>query len=251
MFTLIHIPDTQIYCRDNPAAFNAQTQWIVDNKDAKRICFVTHTGDVVDDADSTTQYDAAKVAMDKLTGIVPYSVTPGNHDIYNTANFIANFGGSKFAWYGGYKDDELSSWQEFEVDNVPFLHVSIKYGPSNNPTDPTSTLYWANAVIDAHPVHRTIISAHSYLYYDNPGFTNGELTDSSNGNGQGIWTNLVFPHSNVFMVLCGHNHGVWTRSDVNIDGQPVVQMLADYQDEPDTSGLYGAMRIIEIPTTET
>jgi len=81
-FTLILLPDTQNESWLNPAAFNSQTQWIVNNKAAKNIVFVTHVGDIVNTASSTTEYKNADAAMDKLdAGNVAYSVGPGNHDM--------------------------------------------------------------------------------------------------------------------------------------------------------------------------
>ena len=48
-FTVIAMPDTQHYTDvpANEANFAAQTQWIVDNKDALNIAFVTGLGDIV------------------------------------------------------------------------------------------------------------------------------------------------------------------------------------------------------------
>ena len=45
------LPDTQHYSEAFPAIFTAQTQWIVDNRDARNIVFVTHEGDIVENND--------------------------------------------------------------------------------------------------------------------------------------------------------------------------------------------------------
>ena len=47
-FTIIALPDTQHYSESFPAIFTSQTQWIVDNKEARNIVFVTHEGDIVE-----------------------------------------------------------------------------------------------------------------------------------------------------------------------------------------------------------
>ena len=74
-FTLILLPDTQYDAAFYPSSFNSQTQWIVDNKTAKNIIFVTHVGDIVDIASSSGQWHNADAAMDKLdVGNVAYSV---------------------------------------------------------------------------------------------------------------------------------------------------------------------------------
>jgi 3',5'-cyclic AMP phosphodiesterase CpdA len=248
MFSLIHLPDTQFYCRDNPAIFAAQTRWILDHIASHNIAFVSHTGDVVDDANSDSQYAAARAAMDPLDGVVPYAVLPGNHDRYNEAKYRANFGASRYSWYGGYTTDQLSSWQTFTADTVGFLHLALAFQPDQ------PTLDWALSVLAAHPDHRVILSTHAFLHAGHAaqGYPDGSRTayvaspDYLGGNGQAIWDQLIYPRDQVFLVLCGHNHGVWTRSDANSAGHPVVQMLADYQAEADGGG--GFMRLITIPT---
>jgi hypothetical protein len=54
-FTLIALPDTQNYSTAYPVVFNSQTQWIANNKTAQNIVFVTHLGDIVNIANSTTR----------------------------------------------------------------------------------------------------------------------------------------------------------------------------------------------------
>ena len=47
-FTIIALPDTQHYSESFPAIFTSQTQWIVNNRAARNIVFVTHEGDIVE-----------------------------------------------------------------------------------------------------------------------------------------------------------------------------------------------------------
>ena len=54
-FTIIVLPDTQNYscgasCGSSSAIFEAQTQWIVDNREALNIVYVAHEGDIVEHA---------------------------------------------------------------------------------------------------------------------------------------------------------------------------------------------------------
>ena len=128
---------------------------------------------------------------------------------------------------------------------------------------------WAQEIIDAYPGHPTIVTTHSYLSpfsagtTSEPALANPPLpgsrknsynnasycTNSPNGwNGaKGIWDNLIAPNNQIFMVLCGHSwgsthnisgngktiNGVSTaeaiRIDRNMSGNPVYQILADYQ----------------------
>ena len=87
-FTIIALPDTQNYSQYYPTIYSAQTQWIVNNKDALNIVYVAHEGDIVNTASSTTEWNNADDAMNLLedpltTGLpdgIPYGVVPGNHD---------------------------------------------------------------------------------------------------------------------------------------------------------------------------
>ena len=61
--------------------------------------------------------------------------------------------------------------------------------------------------------------------------------------GDNIWNNFVKPHADqVFLVLCGHNHGENEKIDV-VNGHTVYQLLADYQDR--SNGGNGWLRILE------
>ena len=47
-----------------------------------------------------------------------------------------------------------------------------------------------------------------------------------------MWTQLISPNCNIDFVLNGHYHGEARRNDNNSCGEPVHQILADYQDDP-------------------
>ena len=78
-FTLVLVPDTQRYARNNPAMFFSQTHWIRDTHEALNIRFVIHLGDIVDD-NTDREWRVADQAMGVLDAHVPYMVVPGNHD---------------------------------------------------------------------------------------------------------------------------------------------------------------------------
>src|SRR4051794_36892986 len=84
-FTVVVLPDTQFYAQSYPATFDAQTQWILDHLGTNNIKFVTHVGDIVQNAASgpdrnLIEWQRADAAFDRLDGFVPYSVALGNHD---------------------------------------------------------------------------------------------------------------------------------------------------------------------------
>ena len=118
-FTIIVLPDTQGYSRYYPWILDNQTQWIVDNKEALNIVFVTQLGDLVDRTDNLTEWENANRSMSKLSGNMPWGVLPGNHDMLTgLTNYNKYFGCDKFSnesWYGGtyVAGDNANSYQLF------------------------------------------------------------------------------------------------------------------------------------------
>ena len=87
-FTIVVMPDTQNYASGDGGGtadiFRAQTQWIVDNRDALNIIYVAHVGDCVNHADREEEWQNADAAFLKLEGLrpIPYGIAVGNHDKY-------------------------------------------------------------------------------------------------------------------------------------------------------------------------
>ena len=86
---------------------------------------------------------------------------------------------------------------------------------------PADVIDWAQSVINANPGDPTIVNTHDYL-------TSGGRTSYGNT----LWSSLVDPNSQVFMVLCGHMHYEYNQTSTDTAGKPVFELLADYQDNP-------------------
>jgi hypothetical protein len=218
-FTLVVLPDSQVYSALYPEIFAAQARWIVDQQSSRNIVFVSHTGDVVDGAGESYQWDNAEAAMSLLDGEVPYGIAAGNHDLTDGgAAFDSHFGVGRFEgrpWYGGhYLSDNLNSWQTLEVSGLQFLVLHLAWSPSSE------ILAWAKGVIDSHPGRRVILSTHEFL-------SKGGIRTSV---GDEIWGGLVMDTCSIFLVISGHIHAVAERSNDNSCGDPVEQVLQDYQD---------------------
>ncbi len=271
-FKIAVMPDTQIYTMSGSydERFHAQTQWIAANYQSQNIVFVSQLGDLTENA-SSDQFRRADECMDRigtaLNNVLPYSACIGNHDWSDTgntssssANYRSNFGPSRYAgcsWYGGYytvagNDNRtgLSSYQTFTGGGYEFLHINLEYSPT------TDVYAWVQSVLDSHKGIPTIISTHSYLT-DNSAGTGG----SRNGTGEDIWNNLIKSNSQIFMVLCGHEHegpdgkdGEYAQISYNSDGEPVYEMLSNYQDYYTSSlknmlnGGEAWMRLVEFDT---
>jgi alkaline phosphatase len=228
-FTIVVLPDTQYYSRDNPAIFNSQTQWVVNNITGHNIVFVTHEGDIVENWDNTTQWQNANNSMSLLDGVVPYGVLPGNHDKYTDPNnpwyntdttyFNQTFPYTRYqgqSWYGGhYGTTNDNNYQLFSAagDNYIILHIEDYPKPE--------VITWADGILDQHAARNAIITTHGYID------TSGNYTGKW-GSTQYVWNDLVAPSSNVFFVLCAHHTGELTKTRTATDGHNVYEMLADY-----------------------
>ncbi len=80
-FTVVVLPDTQIYAWLYPETFEAQTRWIAENKDTERIVFVTHVGDIVETGTAAEEWANAQAAWDWIEDAgIPHGFSAGAHD---------------------------------------------------------------------------------------------------------------------------------------------------------------------------
>ena len=196
---------------------------------------------------------------------IPFGVAPGNHDhdamwsvqefppnldidprelrmepehlgmlhIGGLENFRSVFGAQSefFAdkpWYIASHDGGASSAQTFTAGGYTFLHIALTMQPSDE------VIQWAHSVIDANPGLPTIVSTHDYLNTAGQRLVNPIVdlarVDPEQHNGpQQLWEKLLSQRDEIFLVLCGHQHGQSRRVDSNVNGFEVHQVLADYQ----------------------
>lgn len=236
-FSLIALPDTQYYTSSfnggTPAMFAAQTQWIVGQRAAKNIAYVAHVGDVVENGDIPTEWSHADAALRLLedpltTGLrdgIPYGVAVGNHDqfplgvakgnstfLYN--QFLGSFRFRARHYYAGrYNSNQDNHYQFFSAEGMDFLALYLEYDEKPN----AKVLAWADAILKAYPQRRAIVICHSLL----------ELDGAFTPQGQAIYDSLK-TNPNLFLMLCGHNHGESRRQDT-FNGRTIHTLLADFQ----------------------
>ncbi len=252
-FTLVAIPDTQYYSEGSASrantvtvqqligTFGAQTQWAVDNRQARNIAFVSHMGDIVENGNfggNDIQWQRASAAMANLENPVttllangiPFGVAPGNHDIdpigaYDTGSTLfynQYFGVSRFdgrSYYGGhYGTDNTNSYSFFTASGLDFMVIHFAYDTTPN----AAILNWADALLKANPHRRAIVTSHYIIGQGNPA--------SFGAQGAGIY-NALKDNPNLFLMLCGHIHAEGRRSDV-FEGRTIYSVLSDYQGLP-------------------
>ena len=159
-FMLVLIPDPQNESQYAPAMFTSQTNWIVNNKAANNIVYVTAAGDMVNTSSSNTQYQNADAAIDILdAGGVRYTMATGNHDIaYGTTYYANYFGVSRYAsylysnggWFGGSYDD-YNTYSLFSASGMDFILINLQYNPGS------AVLNWAEGLLTTYSSRRAIV----------------------------------------------------------------------------------------------
>ena len=251
-FSVIAIPDTQFYSENtgrNPSAggtgaiaaiFNAQTQWIVDNRTSRNIAFVSHMGDIVQNGDfsgNPSEWLRADFAMKTIESPLatlrayglPWGGAPGNHD-YGTGGgsgsttfYNQYFGTSRFAgrnYFGGhYGIDNNNNYELFSASGLDFIVIHLEYN-AGALSSYQAVLDWADALLKAYPDRRAIVTSHYVIGAGNPAAFSTQ--------GQNIY-NALKDNPNLFLMLCGHITGEGRRSDM-FAGKTVYSVLQDYQD---------------------
>lgn len=219
----------------------------------------------------TVEMPKAHEGFSLIAGKTPFSVVPGNHD-YDAMwtdskfppeattpaeidmtdmarslgvlhpggldNFRSVFGAdTEFfkgkPWYVASHDGGADSAQVFEAGGYRFLHIGLQFDPPND------SLAWAASVIADYPGLPTIISTHDYMSKEGERVPNvivdGHAVDPIHNTPEMVWEKLISQNEQIFLVLCGHQHGQAWRVDENAAGQKVWQILADYQDRGQTA----------------
>ena len=209
---------------------------------------------------------------------IPFGVLPGNHDydaMWSAAgfppdlsiprgelkrlpeqmgmihvggldNFRSAFGSSgEFfrdkSWYVSSFAGGSSSAQVFSAAGYQFLHLALEMQPSD------AVVAWALEVIDQHQGMPAIVSTHDYLNTEgarlpNPILDLARADPEGHNSAEDLWKELISQRDEIFLVLCGHQHGQGRRVDLNVNGYEVHQVLANYQSRGQSALDAGAAR---------
>lgn len=252
-FSIVALPDLQNYTYANrQGTIRQQTEWVVSTRSQLNTAMVVQLGDLVSEEENHTQWGRTSTGLKVLDDAgVPNVVVPGNHD-FNTktgafAEYDQYFPPARYAnssWtpstasYGGYMGQNLfgpdpvdrknmNNFALFSAAGRDFLMLNLEWEAPQYAVD------WATKVLAAYPERIAVVSTHSFLGLNGlrstPERTGGTSADK-------MWTNFISQECSIKLVLSGHQHngdeGEASRSDLNRCGQPVQQILTDYQDRP-------------------
>lgn len=244
-FAVTHLTDTQYLSESYPEVYAQAVSWMADHADDRKISFVTHTGDLVQNwVDPDQNEDRARLEFERASAIqsilddasIPNSVLPGNHDNKRGITddlFNEYFPPSRYAdesWYGGSiaPGDNSANFSMFEEDGARFLMLSLPYAYGER------EIQWAETVVESHPDVNVIISTHEHVMpADLIGDTRRSIRSRWISQAGALWERVIAPNRNVVIVLSGHFHGlgqIVTENAGGLPGHTVVELLADYQE---------------------
>lgn len=251
-FSVVVLPDTQNYTYANrQGTITAQANWVVANRSALKVAFVAQLGDLVSNYDQAAQWANVSTGLKPLDDAgIPTSVIPGNHDFDNATGAVglydkyfppARYAGAAWtpatAKYGGYLGQNqfgpdsanrrnMDNYALFSAGGTDFLMLNLEWEA------PQAALDWADRVLKAYPSRVVIMTTHSFV-----SITGGLRSTAQRPGGTPpatLWKSFVATHCQIKLVFSGHEHngdlGEARRSDTNSCGQPVQEILTDYQD---------------------
>lgn len=227
------VGDTQMVARYYPDNLANIYDWIVANVESKKIEHVFGLGDITDKS-TAAEWNAAKAQINKLNGVVSYSLVRGNHD--KAADINTHFCNTTYTsqFEGFYKNGSIeNSWKKLDVGEEKYLLITLDDGAKDD------VLAWADEIIKANSDRKVIVTTHSYLSCNGDPLSDDVDSDTpaAKNPGQGyndgidIWNELLYENANVFMVIGGHidaDRVIQTKA-VGKHGNEVIQMLVDPQ----------------------
>lgn len=249
-FTFVVVPDTQNYSDGRQALLEQQLTWVRDTREALDTAFVAQVGDLVGDWFIPRQWSNVSNAFGILDDAgVPNTVLPGNHDFDSATGdvteFNTHFPPARYAdasWntattrYGGHLGQHqfgpdgidrgnADNYALFTAGGRDFLVLNLEWEA------PSYALAWADRVLDAHPDRTVIMATHSFLTVNGTRLTTPQRPGGTSP--ASLWQDFVRTHCQIRLVVAGHENqgdlGEAHRTDDNACGQPVHQILSNYQ----------------------
>jgi len=277
-FSIAHFTDTQYLSegaveQESAAeraiwekAFGDTTRWIASNAEERKIEYVAHTGDIIENnirkpateemqKQVVGEFDLSSRQFETLDDAgVTNQVIAGNHDNQSgtedgpEALYNAYYGPDRYeaaddqwvdAEYGGpwREGDNQNNYTLFSAGGLDFVSVGLSYGVTKEEAA------WADSIFKRYPERNGIVLSHDYLAASTQ--TDGRNARFAAPDGSLLFKTVVENNPNVFLVLAGHVHGVGTnvKPKVGVVSHGVVELLADYQNYTVTAEELGLTEI--------
>ena len=239
-YSVVFVGDTQYVTKRFPDKLHYIYDWIIDNKDSKKIKCVMGLGDITD-GNSDAEWKLGFEQITRLDGVVPYSVVRGNHD--KPQEFLKYFSQEPYAssYSGAYLDQEYNTWREFSAGDRRYLVFALDINMNSE------VFQWASNVIRQHPNHNVIITTHVYLHSNGQLLGNGSITECGGSiTPQVVWDEFVSQHKNISLMVSGHVHSdkIVVNQRAGKNGNIVTEMLIDQQTLDTNLGGVGTIAVM-------
>ncbi|MGM0754168.1 MAG: LamG-like jellyroll fold domain-containing protein [Bacillota bacterium] len=219
-YSFLFVPDPQKTVRSKPEIFKEQMRWISKRYEKLNIAMTAFLGDMVDQSDSLEEWVHSSTSVGLLDqGKAPYVTIAGNHDYGKGDPYLKYYGSGRFkdkSYFKGASPTGYSSYSIIKAGSYHYLFLSLDMEHMKE------DIPWAKKVLKAHPKTPTILLSHQILNIEG-------VTPIETERGTLAWDQLVHPFNQVFMTVNGHHHGSTHRVKQNAAGNPVLQVLVDYQ----------------------
>jgi len=219
--------------------FARMIDWVIAEREARRIDLVLHVGDAINAGDlgvetpkSAGEWARFNAEWKRLDGVVPYLIARGNHD--DRVEFARHYGAAHFAalaarfdavvYLGSVEPHQDAHALEVALGGQPTLVLSASCNP------PPREMEFLRAQLAAHPELPAVLVTHILTWA--PGIhipsTNKRDPDcSQNQPAPRLWEDLVVPHARQF-VLTASGHVV-VGDDPAISGSKAVEQIGAEQ----------------------
>lgn len=212
-YTFAAVGDTQWLSYEHKDKFSEIYDFLSENAESMKIKNVFGLGDITEH-NTDDEWSVAKQSIYKLNGKTNFTLVRGNHDIKYGSQEEKEEADSRFSQYFDndiyrsqiddcYNNNLTNSYKIMHIGNVDYLFLNLDYGPADN------VLNWASSVVDNYPSHKVILSTHAFLFRNGTTLDETELCppteDYGFNNGDELWDKFVSKHSNISLVLCGHD----------------------------------------------
>ncbi|MEU0878499.1 LamG-like jellyroll fold domain-containing protein [Lentzea sp. NPDC005914] len=231
-FTLAVIPDTQYMFdldRGDSAPLKATLQYLIDHQRSENIVFISHLGDLVENAQKSEIDDISErfEVLDRRR--VGYSVLAGNHDLPDSRTddqrgrtpYLDKFGPQRFRsspTFRGASTDGYNSFHVFRAAGKEWLVLALDWRMS------AKGFEWARSVLKQHAKLPVILTTHELVYDGGDG--NATMSDY----GRKLWDELIKDNDQIFLTLNGHFWPPARATMRNTAGNDVHVHITNYQD---------------------
>jgi hypothetical protein len=242
--------------------FTSQTEWLSKNAKSINLRMVVQVGDIVEHGADRNEYEQSLATMRMLDsapnadgGIgIPWSVSYGNHEIIAaklnpdqdlagpgpSANYRHYFGSASGTHayrqqpqFLGVSSNDLNTWHVVRASSAPdarsYLMLNLELDvPGKKKGTNFDAIEWAQQVINDHPGMATIVTTHVFEGSKFGPPNKPYLKGFGHNSQKEIFDKLIKNNPQIFLVLSGHTSEETHRVRTNAEGQPVLQMVTDY-----------------------